>query len=121
MIPNANKNIREKIMNKTEFERLAYDRYVGVVTQIKVKYSIDLIIRMNGEDSIRRGIFVSKMLGYINDMAKNNHHEFTDCDVTVSEDNRGIYIESWDKGHVINMTFALMDFAESLDMTITTH
>ena len=22
-------------------------------------------------------------------------------------DNRGIYIESWEKGHVINMTFAL--------------
>ena len=109
------------MMSKAEFERLAYDRYVGVVTQVKVKYSIDLIIRMNGEDSIRRGIFASKMLSYINAMRNNNHHEFTYCDVTVTEDNRGIYIESWEKGHVINMTFALMDFAESLDMTITTH
>ncbi|YP_010843864.1 hypothetical protein PP427_gp008 [Salmonella phage KM16] len=108
-------------MNKTEFERLAYDRYVGVANQVKVKHFIDLVIRMNNEDSVRRGIFVSKMLDYINDMAKNIHHEFTDCDVAVTEDNRGIYIESWDKGHVINMTFALMSFAESLDITITTH
>lgn len=119
--PNVSKNIRGKIMNKAEFERLAYDRYIGVATQVKVKHSIDLVIRMIGEDSVRRGIFVSKMLAYINNMAKNNHHEFTDCDVTISEDNRGIYIESWDKGHVINMTFALMSFAESFDMAITTH
>ena len=96
-------------------------RLFGIVTQVKVKYSIDLVIRMNGEDSVRRGIFVSKMLSYIDVMAKNNHHEFVESDVTVSEDNCGVYIESWNEGHVINMTLALMDFAESLDMTITTH
>lgn len=121
MTPNVSKSIKEKIMNKTEFERLAYDRYVDVVNQVKVKHFIDLVIRMNNEDSVRRGIFVSKMLGYIDVMAKNNHHEFVESSVTVSESNCGVYIESWDKGHVINMTLALMDFAESLDMVITTH
>lgn len=123
---NASRNIKVKIMNdkdviraERERESNAYREYMDVSAQIRTEHSLELTIRMDNEDSVKRGLFAVAILEYYSQMSENNHREFVGTLLEISYDNRGIYLMSTDKGHVINMFYALRNFGQTKGFTIT--
>lgn len=112
-------NDKDVIIAKREREADAFHEFMDVGAQIHTEHSLELTIRMNNEDTVKRGLFAHAVLEYYALMSGNNHKEFVETLLEISYDNRGIYLMSTDKGHLINMFYALRNFAQERGFTLT--
>lgn len=106
------------IQGEREREARAYHEFISLAQAVTTRHTLNLIIFMDGEDSIKRWRFIQDVKEYYNIMYKNNHREFTGSEIEISYDNRSITVTSPDKGHCINMGYALRDFAKTKGFTI---
>lgn len=111
--------MNEVIRSEREREARAYHEFIDLSRAVQTRHILELTIRMDNEDSVKRGVFACALIAYYKLMCNNNHREFVNTEMDISEDNRSIKLVSHDKGHCINMGYALKNFAQSKGFTTT--
>lgn len=105
---------------RQEFEATAYREFIDLSQAIVTTYKLDLCVRSEGiEDSVKRGRFISGLIGLYKDKRDASWPDFLATGMNVTEDNRGVYLEAPNKGAIISVITALKKYSEGTGFTFS--